>query len=213
MTSPEMPEAPKTDSELKRSRLKSIAQLKFAQMLPQPTRSRSLSMLPTDDQLPGSWVLDKDQTYPIGVVKGRSKPELVRARELKSICARRFFKRDPDQESLTFTVAPYASSEDARKMIDNFEISMHDLYNKIVNLNYFRVAEPDPPDSLGHTQCIECEWEAFGHPRTARGLAAQVDDVCFQVQYLRDHDPVSWPQLFEMAELFSEHVRTVISGQ
>jgi len=208
-----MPEALKTDTELKRSRLKSIAQLKFAQMLPQPTRSRSLSMLPTDDQLPGSWVLDKDQTYPIGVVKGRSRPELVRARELKSICARRFFKRDPDQEALSITVARYASSEDARRMIDDFEIGMHDLYKKIVNLNFFRVVAPGPPASLGHTQCFECGWEAFGHPRTARGLAAQVEDVCFQVQYLKDNDLVPWPQLFEMAELVAEHVRTVVSGQ
>jgi hypothetical protein len=202
---------PKSHSKLTRARIAAISELAFVQLLPKPTKKYSVSMLPITEDLPGEgWVKNSDQSWRIGVAKDGSSPKALRAKAIKSTRSRREFVREPDLERVLFSVAPYASDDDAGELINEFEENTHKMVSRVLNLDDFTTFDQIESRALGNSKCVEYRWDALGRIRVARAVAARVKNVYFSVTCQKYGVPTPWPYVFEMAILQSAKVRQII---
>ncbi len=104
--------------------LASLAQLTFGRLLPKPNKRFTVSLLLEESELfDAGWKKTLQQSWPMGVVKDRTDPIYVRARESKSTSSRRMFKKTSDvyADSIMTSVSPFVSAEDAAIVVTRFE--------------------------------------------------------------------------------------------
>jgi hypothetical protein len=205
---------PTSAAKLTIARIATISQLAFIQMLPKPTKKYSVSMLPITEDLRGEgWVKKSEQSWRIGVAGDGTSPKALRAKAIKSTRARREFVRELDLERMLFSVAPYASDEDAGELINEFEENTHKMVTRVLNLDDFTTFDQVDSRALGNSKCVEYRWDALGRVRVARAVAARVKNVYFNVTCQKYDVPTPWPFVFDMAILQSNKVRQVIEQE
>jgi hypothetical protein len=172
-----------------------------------PGSDAALALLLDSNDLPSGWQMAHEWTYRTGAGQDPTH-EIWRARSIKSVTARRFFRNQSSDREITTSVARYATASDAVAMTETLtDRLIHNPRSALRVTNKRHIRDFEYPKPQGVLIAYEEFLEEPGKTVGLRLVAGVVDDFAWNMNFSTVDGWWPWEDISSLAVRQMERVR------